>query len=53
MIFIDIHEYVEDQLNVAVKNFAKYLFDDTDGLIYLLHEGSDKNAILSFFLSTI
>ena len=24
-------EYVEDQLNVASKNFAKYLFDDTDG----------------------
>ena len=39
MIFTDIHEYVEDQLNVAVKNFAKYLFDDIDGLIYLLHEG--------------
>ena len=32
-------EYVEDQLNVADKNFAKYLFDDTDGKIYLLHEG--------------
>ena len=32
-------EYVEDQLNVADKNFAKYLFDDTDGKRYLLHEG--------------
>ena len=32
-------EYVEDQLNVASKNFAKYLFDDTDGKRYLLHEG--------------
>ena len=28
-------EYVEDQLNVASKNFAKYLFDDTDGKRYL------------------
>ena len=28
-------EYVEDQLNVASKNFAKYLFDDTDGKSYL------------------
>ena len=27
--------YVEDQLNVANKNFAKYLFDDTDGKRYL------------------
>ena len=32
-------EYNEDQLNVADKNFAKYLFDDTDGKRYLLHEG--------------
>ena len=47
-------EYVEDQLNVASKNFAKYLFDDTDGKRYLedicsMKGWSDKNAILSFF----
>ena len=31
-------EYVEDQLNVASKNFGKYMFDDTDDKRYLLHE---------------
>ena len=47
-------EYVEDQLNVASKNFAKYLFDDTDGKRYLedicsMKGWSEKNAILNFF----
>ena len=50
-------EYVEDQLNVASKNFAKYLFDDTDGKRYLedicsMKGWSDKNAILSVFSQT-
>ena len=47
-------EYVEDQLNVASKNFAKYLFDDTDGKRYLedicsMKGWSGKDAILNFF----
>ena len=47
-------EYVADQLNVAGKNFAKYLFDDTDGKGYLedicsMKGWSGKNAILNFF----
>ena len=47
-------ENVEDQLNVASKNLAKYSFDDKDGRKYLedicsLNGWSDKKAILSFF----
>ena len=39
---------------MASKNFAKYLFDDTDGKRYLedicsMKGWSDKNAILNFF----
>ena len=39
---------------MASKNFAKYLFDDTDGKSYLedicsMKGWSDKNAILNFF----
>ena len=42
---------------MASKNFAKYLFDDTDGKIYLediffMKGRSDKKAILNFFLGT-
>ena len=41
-------------MNVASKNFAKYLFDDTDGKRYLedicsMKGPSEKNAILNFF----
>ena len=44
----------EDQLNVARKNLAKYLFDEKDGNKYLedicsMNGWSDINAILSFF----
>ena len=51
------NEYVEDHLNVANKNFAKYLFDNRDGKRYLedicsMKGWSDKNAILNFFLGT-
>ena len=47
-------EYVEDQLNVGNKNFAKYPFDDTDSKRYLedicsMKGWSDKDAILNLF----
>ena len=51
------NENDEDQLNVARKKLAKYLFDEKDGNKYLedicsMNGWSDKDAILIFFLGT-
>ena len=50
-------EYVEDQLNVANKNLAKYLFDEKNGKKCLedtcsMKGRSDKNTIWTFFGTT-
>ena len=47
-------EYVEDQLNMASKSFAKYPFGEKDGKQYLedicaMSGWSDKKTILYFF----
>ena len=46
-------EYGEDQLNVASKNLAKYLFDGKDSKkhledIWSMNDCSDENFILNF-----
>ena len=52
---IEVVKYVEDQLNVASTNLAKYLFDEIDGKQYFedicpMNGWSDKKAILNFFI---
>ena len=52
------NKYVEDQLNVARKNLAKYPFDEKDGHKYLedicpMNGWSDKKKLFgAFFLGT-